>query len=146
MIRRFEDLEVWQLARELTRRVYQAADGQRLRCDRGLTSQMSRAAVSIGSNIAEGFEYGSRKQNIEACYRAKASAGELRSQVITARDVRLIDEPCYEDLHARCEQCSRMLAAYIRSLEFSQDRFPGVKVARARNQRGTAAARTHEER
>lgn len=94
---------------------------------------MRRAAVSIGSNIAEGFEYGSRKQHIEACYRAKASAGELRSQVITARDVGLIDGATHEDLHSRCEQCSRMLAAYIRRLELSRREFPGVKLARSRS-------------
>jgi four helix bundle protein len=133
MIRRFEDLEVWQLARELARRVYAAAEQQKLGSDYGLANQMRRAAVSIGSNIAEGFEYGSRRQQIEACYRAKASAGELRSQVITARDVHLIDDGTRDDLHGRCEQCSRKLAAYVRRLELSQDRYPGVKVARARS-------------
>ena len=138
MIRRFEDLEVWQLARELAKRVYAAAQRQKLRHDRGLTDQMQRAAVSVGSNIAEGFEYGSRKQHIEACYRAKASAGELRSQVIAATDAGLIDDPVYEDLHGRCEQCSRMLAAYVRRLELSQTSFPGVKVARAASTRTSA--------
>jgi len=133
MIQRFEDLEVWQLARELTRRVYAAAEHQKLGSDYGLANQMRRAAVSIGSNIAEGFEYGSRKQQIEACYRAKASAGELRSQVITALDVNLIDDVTREDLHCRCEQCSRKLAAYVRRLELSQEQYPGVKVARARS-------------
>ncbi len=131
MIQRFEDLEVWQCARELTRRVYAAAETQRLANDYGLANQMRRAAVSIGSNIAEGFEYGSRKQNIEACYKAKASAGELRSLVITAHDVHEIDDLVYEDLLARCEQCSRMLAAYIRNLETWQKKYPGVKVARS---------------
>ncbi len=139
MIQRFEDLEVWQFARELTRRLYQAAETQRLARDYGLADQMRRAAVSIGSNIAEGFEYGSRKQNIEACYKAKASAGELRSQAITAHDVQRIDDATFEDLLGRCEQCSRMLAAYVRNLETWQRKFPGVKVARARA--GSAAER-----
>ncbi len=137
MIRRFEDLDVWQHARELTRRVYQAAKMQALARDHGLANQMRRAAVSIGSNIAEGFEYGSRKQNIEACYRAKASAGELRSQIVTAHDVHQIDDANFDDLNGRGEQCSQMLAAYIRNLETWQRKFPGVKVARART-RGAA--------
>lgn len=132
MIRCFEDLEVWHRARELTQSVYDAAERQKLRRDFGLADQMRRASVSIGSNIAEGFEYGPRKQNIEACYKAKASAGELRSQVITAHDVKEIDDATFEDLHGRCEQCSRMLAAYIRNLEIWQAKFPGVKVARGR--------------
>lgn len=134
MIRRFEDLRVWQLARELTQRVYDAAEVQKLRGDYGLANQMRRASVSIGSNIAEGFEYGSRKQNIEACYRAKGSAGELRSQVITAHDVRLVDDGTHADLYSRCEQCSRMIAAYVRRLELSQEQFPGVKLARAHSE------------
>jgi len=135
VIRRFEDLRVWQLARELTQRVYDAPDTQKLRNDYGLANQMRRASVSISSNIAEGFEYGSRKQNIEACYRAKASAGELRSQVITAHDVRLVDDGIYDDLYGRCEECSRMLAAYVRRLELSQEQFPGVKLARAQGKK-----------
>jgi four helix bundle protein len=139
MIRRFEDLEVWQRARELAKLVYQASHTQPLRADFGLADQMRRAAVSVGSNIAEGFEYGSRKQQIEACYRAKASAGELRSQAITARDVASIDADTFADLHRRCEECSRMLAAYIRKLEVTRAQFPGVKVARATSQRESAA-------
>jgi four helix bundle protein len=131
VIRRFEDLLVWQRARELTQLVYGACRAQALRTDWGLVDQMRRAAVSIGSNIAEGFEYGSRKQQIEACYRAKASAGELRSQIVTARDVDLIDAETYSALHARSEECSRMLAAYIRKMELTRAQFPGVKVARA---------------
>jgi four helix bundle protein len=133
VIRRFEDLRVWQVARELTQRVYDAAETQKLRNDYGRANQMRRASVSIGSNIAEGFEYGSRKQNIEACYRATASAGELRSQVITAHDIRLVDDAAHHDLYGRCEECSRMIAAYIRRLELSQERFPGVKLARAQS-------------
>lgn len=132
MIRRFEDLEVWQLARELAKRVYEASQSEALRRDFGLTDQMRRAAVSIGSNIAEGFELGSRRQQIEACYRAKASAGELRSQVVTAHDVRMIENATYQELHSQCERCSRMLAAYIRVLERSQSKYPGVKIARSR--------------
>jgi four helix bundle protein len=51
--RRFEDLRVWQTARDLTRGVYRASENQKLRGDFALASQMKRAAVSIGSNIAE---------------------------------------------------------------------------------------------
>jgi four helix bundle protein len=115
-IRRFEDLEVWQTARELTKGVYRATSTQRLRTDMALANQMKRAAVSVGSNIAEGFERGTRKQQLEACYIAKGSAGELRSQVITARDVELLDEQVFEWLLQTCETCSRQLQGYIRHL------------------------------
>lgn len=88
---------------------------------------MKRSAVSIGSNIAEGYERGTRKQQVESCYYAKGSAGELRSQVITARDVCLIDETAYKWLLERCERCSRQLANYITHLQRSSARIPGLK-------------------
>lgn len=126
--RRFEDLLVWQAARELTRGVYRATEKQRLRQDRGLCDQMRRAAVSIGSNIAEGFEHGTRKHEIERCYTAKASAGELRSQVIVAHDAGLLDETAYQWLHERCEQVSKQLHAYILHLRRTQKERPGHKL------------------
>ena len=126
-VRRFEDLECWQTTRELTRGVYRAAKRQKLGADFALCNQMKRAAVSIGSNIAEGFERGTRRQQIEACYIAKGSAGELRSQVITARDAELIDERAYEWLHEKCEMCSRQIQGYIRHLRQTRDEMPGPK-------------------
>jgi four helix bundle protein len=127
MIQRFEDLEIWQIARELAKGVYRAAGSQPLRKDYAMANQMKRSAVSISSNIAEGFERGTRKQHIEACYIAKGSAGELRSQVIIAHDVGLLDDQACSWLSERCESCSRMLAAYIKRLKQTRDQFPGIK-------------------
>ena len=131
MIRRFDDLDVWQMARELAKGVYRAAQAQGLRNDYPLMNQMKRAAVSISSNIAEGFERVTRKQHIEFAYIAKGSAGELRSQIIVARDVGLLDEQAHDWLIERCESCSRMLSAYIGSLKESKERFRGVKYEQA---------------
>ncbi len=118
---------MWQVARELARGVYRAADTQPLGKDYALLNQIKRSAVSITSNIAEGYERGTRKQQIEFCYIAKGSAVELRSQVIVAHDVRMIDDHAYEWLHKKCESCSRMLAAYIRTLKQTSGRYPGIK-------------------
>ncbi len=63
-IERFEDLEVWQLARELVRSVYKMTSKTRISKDFGLVSQLQRSAVSIMSNIAEGFERKSKKEFI----------------------------------------------------------------------------------
>ncbi|MBI5866393.1 MAG: four helix bundle protein [Planctomycetes bacterium] len=126
-IRRFEDLEVWQLARELVRGVYRAAQSQGLRRDLTLSSQMKRAAVSICSNIAEGYERGTRKQYIEFIYVAKGSAGELRCQVILAHDVGMLDTKAYDWLLERCESCSRMLAGYLKHLKATSGKFRGTK-------------------
>jgi len=132
-VRRFEDLEVWQTARELTKGVYRAVEKQRLGSDYALANQMKRAAISIGSNIAEGFERGTRKQQIEACYIAKGSAGELRSQVITAFDVHFVDETVHDWLMTHCELCSKRLQGYIRHLRESRDAMPGPKYQSARS-------------
>ncbi len=126
-VRRFEDLLVWQTARELVRGVYRASASQKLSGDYALQNQMKRAAVSIVSNIAEGFERGTCKQNLEFCYVAKGSAGELRTQVIVARDVGLISEPAFEWLHNMCERCSRQLQLYIRHLRATRVQYPGAK-------------------
>lgn len=126
-VRRFEDLKVWQAARELVKGVYRATRSQKLRSDRGLVSQMTRAAVSVTSNIAEGYERGSRVQNIEFCFYAKGSLGELRSQIINAHDVEFLDEVAFEWLHARCEEVSAMLAGYIKHLSASAPRIRGMK-------------------
>lgn len=122
---------MWQTARLLAKGVYKAISTQPLKRDLALTLQMRRALISVGSNIAEGFERGSRKQEIESCYTAKGSAGELRSQVITAHDVGLLNDESYRWLHDQCEQVSGQLHAYIGHLQRSQKELPGAKFARA---------------
>lgn len=133
MIRRFEDLKAWQVARELARGVYRATQKQGLARDFALADQMKRAAASITGNTAEGYERGTRKQHIEFCYVAKGSAGELRSHVIIAHDVGLLDASAYAWLMEQCETCSRLLSGYVRSLERTANEYPGVK------QRSTSA-------
>lgn len=128
-VRRFEDLSVWQTARALTRGVYRAAAAQKLARDAALREQMKRAAVSVVSNIAEGFERGSRKQQLEFCYLAKGSAGELRAQVVVAHDVGLLNEEAHTWLQDMCDKCSRQLQLYIRHLRSTRTRYPGPKFA-----------------
>jgi four helix bundle protein len=142
-IRRFEELRVWITARGLCRGIYRAAKSQPLSHDFAMLGQMKRAAISISSNIAEGFERGTRRQQIEACYIAKGSAGELRSQVILAHDVGLLDQHAFEWLHAACESCSRQLAAYIRHLKQSRERIPGAKFVSVEREAGPTEATLH---
>lgn len=86
MARRFEELEVWQESRELTRRVYTLTQDASVKRDWDLCRQIRRAAVSVMSNIAEGFERGSPKEFIHALYVARGSAGEVRSQLYLVSD------------------------------------------------------------
>ncbi len=79
-ITRFEEIEAWQTARELTKLIYALSNSGSLAHDFGLRDQMRRAAVSILSNIAEGFESRTQALFIEYLGRSKGSAGELRAQ------------------------------------------------------------------
>jgi four helix bundle protein len=135
-IQRFEDLPVWQSARLLVKGVYRASRNQLLKSDRGLVDQMTRAAVSITSNIAEGHERGTRRVYVQFCCIAKGSAGELRSQVVNAHDVELIDNECYRWLHEPCEDVSRQLTGYIKHLVESSESIRGFKYSTERDRNG----------
>ena len=112
-ITRFEEIEAWQTARELTRKVYEMTNEGQFARDFGLKDQMRRASVSIMSNIAEGFE--SRTQTLFLDYlgRAKASAGGLRAQLYVALDVGYLDQSRYEQTHELVDKCSRQLSKFM---------------------------------
>ena len=87
-IRSFEDLIVWQKAIEFVKQVYLVTNQGDLKRDFGLRDQMRRASVSIPTNIAEGFERSSRKEYLLFLNIAKGSAGEMRSLIRVALEVR----------------------------------------------------------
>ncbi|MBM4037083.1 MAG: four helix bundle protein, partial [Planctomycetes bacterium] len=80
-IERFEDMDAWKKARELTRAIYQLTSAGGFSRDFGLRDQIRRAAVSVMSNIAEGFERGGDKEFHQFLAVAKGSCGELRCQL-----------------------------------------------------------------
>jgi four helix bundle protein len=111
--KRFEDLEVWQKAKELTNLIYsQSASGAFSR-DFGLRDQMRRAAVSIMSNIAEGFESQTQVMFIQYLGRAKGSAGEVRAQLYIARDQGYVSGEEFGIALSLAEICSKQLARFI---------------------------------
>ena len=85
-VKQFEDLNVWQEARQLVSAVYAASRARAFSQDFGLRDQIRRAAVSTMSNIAEGFERGTRKEFVQFLNIAKGSNGEVRSQLQVAAD------------------------------------------------------------
>ena len=116
-IQRFEDLKVWKLARELTRKIYELTGQGKFSRDFGLRDQIQRASVSIISNIAEGFESQTQSLFITYLGRAKASAGEVRSQLYIALDLDYISREQYQAAIQIAEDCSRQLFGFIKYLK-----------------------------
>lgn len=115
--KRFEDLEVWQRARELTNLIYKHSSENAFFRDFGLRDQMRRASVSIMSNIAEGFESQTQSMFIQYLGRAKGSAGELRAQLYIAHDQGYLTEDEFQTSLSLAETCSKQLAKFIQYLE-----------------------------
>ncbi|MEW6297095.1 MAG: four helix bundle protein [Thermodesulfobacteriota bacterium] len=103
-LRRFEDLQAWQKARELVRTIYQISAHGDLSKDYGLKDQLCRAAVSVMSNIAEGFARPSERDFMRFLAIAKASAIEVQSLLYVAWDVGYIDKTKFEHLYAAAEE------------------------------------------
>ena len=115
--RQFEDLAIWQEARQLVGAIYTASRQRAFNQDFGLRDQIRRAAVSTMSNIAEGFERGSRKEFIQFLNIAKGSNGEVRSQLHVALGQKYISEKEFVTLSESTVLLSRKLSAFIRYLE-----------------------------
>ena len=99
-ITKFEDIEAWRISRELTKRIYEASSRGDFSRDFGLRDQIRRAAISIMSNIAEGFERGGDKEFRQFLSLAKGSAGELKSQLYVAADVGLLSQDQFKELYS----------------------------------------------
>src|SRR6266480_7734999 len=106
----FEELHVWQEARKLVKEIYKAAKQRGFARDFGLRDQIQRAATSTMSNIAEGFERGSKREFIQFLYIAKGSNGEVRSQLYVALDQEYFDDKTFNALRASAVALSRQLA------------------------------------
>jgi four helix bundle protein len=116
-IKRFEEIVAWQTARQLTRLVYALSNQGAFSRDFGLRDQMRRAAVSILSNIAEGFESRTQALFIDFLGRAKGSAGELRAQMYVAFDAGYLDLSQFNQASDLADKCSRQIARFITYLE-----------------------------
>jgi len=110
----FEDLDVWQRACRLGVRIYQLLKNCK---DYGLKDQMTRSAVSIASNIAEGAERDSALEFIRFLHIAKGSAAELRTQVYIACKIEVIKEPIQKELTNELKNISSMIHGLIKSLK-----------------------------
>jgi len=112
--RSFEELEVWKRACRLAVRVYEVLSGCK---DYGLKGQMTGAAVSIASNLAEGSERNSVPDFIRFIHIAKGSAAELRTQIYIAHKIGVLTTEVQQELVEELKQISAMLQALATSLK-----------------------------
>jgi four helix bundle protein len=120
-MRHFEDLDAWQIARELVRRICALTLQDSFRKDFGLVDQIRRAAVSTMNNIAEGFERGSNKEFIRFLFIARGSVGEVRSLLYVASDQGYMKESDFREACDLCIRSSQVIWGLIRYLRQSQD-------------------------
>ncbi len=115
--KQFEHLEVWQEARRLTQAIYKVTRTEKFSKDFSLRDQIQRAAVSVMSNIAEGFERGGNQEFIQFLYVAKASCGEVRSQIYVALDQGYMGKPESEESIVAFRRLSGMIGNLINYLK-----------------------------
>lgn len=140
---RFEDLPVWNAARDLAVRIMLLADDPAFRGRGDLGNQLQRAALSVSNNVAEGFEVGTTAQLIAYLYIAKGSAGEVRSMLRLMSDTRLpYFRHVQHDLNALIElagSVSRQLSGFAGSLQNSDIAGPRHLTDDIRNAAGRKA-------
>ncbi|MDI6839622.1 MAG: four helix bundle protein [bacterium] len=110
---KFEELPVWQKANELVTEIYKVTNNEAFKVDYGLKEQIRRAAVSISSNIAEGFERESKEEFIYFLYVARGSAGEVRSQLYVAKNLGYLLEEEFKRVNTLCESVSKQISGFI---------------------------------
>ena len=116
-IEKFEDFIAWQKARKLTRQIYKATNLPAFSRDFGLKDQIRRAAVSIMSNIAEGFERGRPTEFHQFLSIAKGSCAELRSQLYVAFDAGYVNEPQFRELMSDVTETGQVIRGLRLSVE-----------------------------
>ncbi|AFN74051.1 ribosomal protein S23 [Melioribacter roseus P3M-2] len=117
MIRKFEDLKVWQDARMFVNVVYNLTNSDVFRKDYGLKDQIQRASVSIMNNIAEGFERDNNKEFVKFLLYAKGSAGEVRSLLYIAYDLHYIAKEEFETALEQSLNIIKQISKFISYLK-----------------------------
>ena len=115
--RRFEDLAFWQQARELTRLIYALTQKDGFAKDYGLKDQIQRAAVSVMSNIAEGFSRGTNVEFLQFLFIAKGSLSEVQSQLYVALDLAYITEDEFRQAYTKADQVAKTMNAFIQGVK-----------------------------
>jgi len=115
----FEDLFTWQKGIELVKEIYLITEKPSFKADFGLKDQIRRAAVSIPTNIAEGFERRSRKEYLNFLNIAKGSSGEVRSLLYVAFEIGYIDKAERQKLLEKAKFISSSIANHMKAISNS---------------------------
>lgn len=113
----FEELKIWQQAKQIALLVYDYTEQRTFYRDRILVDQMRRAAVSVMANIAEGFERGNNKEFIQFLFISKGSCGELRSHLILACERKYLTQEQYLKAREMIAGQSSMTNSFIKYLQ-----------------------------
>lgn len=113
----FEEIESWKKARIFNKLIYTITKQENFSNDIDLIRQLRRASVSISSNIAEGFERNTDKEFVYFLYVAKASAGEVRSQLYLANDLNYINNVDFKELKSKVVEISKLIGGLIKYLK-----------------------------
>ena len=119
-IKKFEDMDIWKEAVSIGVDIYNLTSKGKLETDYSSKGQLRRAAISISNNIAEGFEYNNNKVFAKFLSYAKASAGELRSNLFVLKEAHVVDESDHEHLQSKLTSASKNISGsikYLRSFE-----------------------------
>lgn len=114
-INSFQDMIAWQRAHELTLMIYKATEKFPKSEEFGLKSQIRRCAVSVPSNLAEGFKRKSSKESVRFYNISEGSLEELKYQLILARDLNYIDQCIYQEIYNQAEETGRLICGWIKS-------------------------------
>jgi four helix bundle protein len=125
-IQRFEEIEAWQTARQLTRRIYALSGQGPFARDFALRDQIRRAAISVMSNIAEGFESRTPALFADFLGRAKGSLGELRAQLYIALDCGYVTSQQIEELFELADKAGRQIYRFMAYLG-AESRMRGLR-------------------
>lgn len=117
---KFEDLDVWKEGRELTRRIYKCSRNKQFSRDFSLRDQIRGAAISVTSNIAEGFDAQSNSEFVRFLNYSRRSISEVKSQLYVALDENYIERQEFAELYELASKVSKMLFGFIRYLKTSR--------------------------
>jgi len=116
-VKKFEDVIAWQKSRELVKMVYEMPRGDDFAKDFSLKDQFRRAAVSVMSNIAEGFSRQTDREFIQFLYIAKGSVSEMQSQLYMAMDLGYIEAKAFDKAYGLSSEVAKVLTGFIRYLQ-----------------------------